>query len=233
MVVYQEALTDQLEGRFADALEKHIWMHEHGLAPGSPYRGVALSFALSNWARLGELYRPAMEALERTAARAERAIRAGSDDGGVDRFREFVAINRTLDRPEVSADLFAWLDQNRAQYATEVYIFAQSELVQAGRYSLASRYLEPDVRAPRLARGYQAALEYNWTPSSRSRMLEGQRLSFVNGAATMVALLVVNGRIAEADAAMRVFRDMGAVRGLDEALEAARRGVIPETWPPR
>jgi len=51
------------EGRYQEALERFVWFHDHALEhePSAMY-GVRLSFALSYWKSLGDVYPPAMTA---------------------------------------------------------------------------------------------------------------------------------------------------------------------------
>ena len=55
-----EAQQDRRAGRYEIALKKHIWYHENALKLGIGQGGVRLSFALSNWPALGEVYPPAL-----------------------------------------------------------------------------------------------------------------------------------------------------------------------------
>src|SRR4051812_22582627 len=51
------------EGKYQQALERHIWYHENALKYDQAQFGVRLSFALSDWAELGKVYPPAKVAL--------------------------------------------------------------------------------------------------------------------------------------------------------------------------
>lgn len=59
--------------------------------------GVRLSFCLADWARLGEVYPPALRGLE---AKADAALALLDQTREPARFHDFVAICRYLERPE-------------------------------------------------------------------------------------------------------------------------------------
>src|SRR5689334_9527822 len=66
----QQYLTDTKrmvkEGKYKEALDRYIWFHEHALEHDSAMMGVRLSFALSDWKSLADVYPPAMNALKET-----------------------------------------------------------------------------------------------------------------------------------------------------------------------
>ena len=57
--ILREAQDDARAGRYPDALAKHVWFHENALTYAPAMYGVRLSFALSYWVNLGNLYPPA------------------------------------------------------------------------------------------------------------------------------------------------------------------------------
>jgi len=63
------------EGRYQEALERFVWFHDHALEhePSAMY-GVRLSFALSYWKSLGDVYPPAMTALVEMRNRKEKRV---------------------------------------------------------------------------------------------------------------------------------------------------------------
>jgi len=44
------------QGKYAEALERMIWFHNHALEHELGMYGVRLSFALSEWKELGDVY---------------------------------------------------------------------------------------------------------------------------------------------------------------------------------
>jgi len=51
------------DGKYEQALKEHIWYHKNALRYDPAQYGVRLSFALSDWAELGQVYPPALHAL--------------------------------------------------------------------------------------------------------------------------------------------------------------------------
>jgi len=51
------------EGKYKQALELHVWYHKNALKYDPAQYGVRLSFALSDWAELGQAYPPALHEL--------------------------------------------------------------------------------------------------------------------------------------------------------------------------
>src|SRR5690349_9740269 len=54
----------QAEGNFQEALMRYVWYHEHALEYDRAVYGVRLSFALSYWKELADVYPPALVALK-------------------------------------------------------------------------------------------------------------------------------------------------------------------------
>src|SRR5690349_21544262 len=58
--ILNEARDDARAKHYEEALEKYVWFHEHALEYRPSMSGVRLSFALSDWVKLGESYPPAL-----------------------------------------------------------------------------------------------------------------------------------------------------------------------------
>ena len=79
------------EGKFEEALEKHIWYHNHALEINQAHYGVRLSYALSDWIELGKKYRKALDALKDIRDKKVARLVAGENNWLL--FHEIVAIN--------------------------------------------------------------------------------------------------------------------------------------------
>lgn len=99
---YAEALAR--EGRHAEALEEYLWCFDHGLEHDRSYAGVRVSFLLRSIVQLGASYPPAREALEER--RDELGEAAGRGLCSPDEVRDFAALNRVLEEPERTLDLY-------------------------------------------------------------------------------------------------------------------------------
>ena len=224
------ARQDRDAGRFQEALEKHIWFHENALQLAPNLRGVRLSFALSDWHRLGLAYPPALAALEGTAAVAESRIRNGSKDPQL--VIDLANIRRQLGTHSATASLFAWLDENDAEFAADVYGIVEPDLVRARAFVLCGRYLDPVGRTGQLVSALERTLDLDGNSRERRVAESFAYSSYINGASTLVALLVVNSRVAEADEVVASIQRAWTSPELKQALASARAGVVPEPWPP-
>ena len=68
---------------YQEALKRHVWFHEHAIEHDPGMSGVRLSFALSAWRDLAEVYPPAKKALVDTRDRKTLQIKQGARQPGV------------------------------------------------------------------------------------------------------------------------------------------------------
>ena len=226
--ILTEAREDSEAGRYTDALEKHLWIHHKSLQHSSGFGGVRLSFALGQWKELGRRYPPALDALKQVRDDAVARVRTGGRSA--EAFHELSAINAVLNEEAATAELFAWLDANRPEVAKQMFILAQNALVATRNYALAGKYLHPAMETDRITGMYRMTRR---TEKSDGLVATFARRHFANRAATLVALLVVNGRKAEADAAIEEFLKELPDDSFRAQLDEAARGIVPEPWPPR
>jgi hypothetical protein len=139
--VYAAAVELAREGRYEEALQKHLWYHEHALQFDPSQSGVRLSFALSEWVQLGELYPPARAALVVIRDTKARILRNGQ--GSVALFSDVASINFYLEEQSETADLFLLLHHSQQNLARHCYREAEEGLVAKGEYCICSHYV-PD-----------------------------------------------------------------------------------------
>jgi hypothetical protein len=223
-----EARIDRVQGRFDDALAKHVWVHTQGARVRPAFVGVRNTFALAEWVRHGDKHPPALAKLQALRDKAQEDVRA--DRGRYDAFLDFAAINRTLDEETRTRDLFAWVDANDPGTAERIYDLAQPALVDAKDYTLAGKYLQPSATLERLARGYRFMVGDS---RADERMRTFAATKFITEAATVVALLALNDRKEEAASAAGVARAVLDNEAMKQALEAAVRGQVPGPFPTR
>jgi len=226
--ILNEAHGDARAGRYADALAKHVWFHENALQYAPAMSGVRLSFALSYWVTLGEAYPPALEKLKAVRDEAERNVRADKDAG--QSFRDLAAINRELKEVEKTKELFVWLDANNPRMATAVFRTARPSLVEAKEYALCGKYLDPDRTFERELRFYTEH-KTRATEENTKEFRNFVEKSFTNEVATLVAILVVNGRQADAERIAGKAREAWDDRAFREAIDRAMKGEVPRPWP--
>ncbi len=123
-----------------EALERFIWFHEHALEHEPSMSGVRLSFALSAWRDLGEVYPPAKKALLDTRDRATLQIEQGR--GAPALFHDVAAINRTLGENAKTVRLFRELDKTNAAFAVRCWHYAKDAVFSEKQYDLAGKYVK-------------------------------------------------------------------------------------------
>src|SRR5258706_3854594 len=138
--ILREAAEDATAGRYSDALDKQLWIHNESLKHSQGFYGVRLSFALSQWVQLGDRYPPALDALRRT--RDVAAARVRTDRVVFEPFHDASAINSLLGEDERTAELFVWLDANRPEVATSTYSIAHPALLSTRNYGLYGKYID-------------------------------------------------------------------------------------------
>jgi hypothetical protein len=125
-------------GEFAKALERHEWIHANALRVDPAYRGVRLSFALSNWVELGKKYPPALVSLKNIRDQDVRQLEAGA--AGPDLFQDVAAINRYLDESDQTIPLFKKLAAAHPELARKSSVFVLDQFLKEKEYGLFQRY---------------------------------------------------------------------------------------------
>ena len=126
------------KGEYDQALEKHIWFHDHALGVDQSYYGVRLSFALSDWVKLGENYPKALSRLK--AIRDEKASRLLAGEENRDLFHDVESINDHLGEMKATVELFKTIDASQPDFAASVYELAVESLVVFQELELARKY---------------------------------------------------------------------------------------------
>ncbi len=227
--ILDEAETDTAAGRYADALAKHVWFHENALKYAPGMYGIRLSFALHAWATLGAAYPPALQKLKAVRDEAGSNVRVAKD--ARHSFHDFAAINKVLEEDTKTKELFFWLDANNPKVATAVFDIAQPSLVEAKEYGVCGRYLDPDRSFQRMLRLYGETKRIAVDADYQKEMQDSADKSFTNGVATLVALLVVNGRQADADRIAGEARKAWHDQAFRKQLDKAQKGEVPPPWP--
>lgn len=140
----QQYLTDTeimvREGKYQEALDRHIWFHDHVLEYNPGMVGVRLSFALSYWKSLGEDYPPAMAALKEI--RDRKTVQILDEGGSFDLFADVQALNRTLDETYKSIELFETIATKQPLLAKEYLHVVKDDLFAAKRYDILKNFIE-------------------------------------------------------------------------------------------
>lgn len=170
-----EARHLRAEGKWEQALQKHIWIHDHILEKRPASYGVRLSYALSEWVELGQQYPKALTALtEIRDKKTERLL-----NGELDRhlFDDVMAINRYLKQPAGTVNLFKKLESLWPDFAPNIYLIAEDSVLAAGEYALARKYLgDPMARLETARKNLREGLAY----AKMSRIRDASRRTHEN-----------------------------------------------------
>ncbi len=227
--ILQEAQADARAKRYKVALAKHVWFHENAIKITPGMAGVRLSFALTYWKNLGKDYPPALKTLRLIRDELETKANAGDDLGNG--FQDLAAINRTLEEDSKTTKAFKNLDEKNPEAAKKAFTFAKPALIKDKEYALYSKYVEPSKDFLRMKQLLETNMEMAKDPKFGTQLLDHAKKSFGHGTATLVAVLSVSDRKAEAiEIATLAKKELDDAKFHDE-LESALAGTIPAPWP--
>ncbi|BBO33556.1 hypothetical protein [Lacipirellula parvula] len=236
MQILQEVDVDTQAKRYEESLAKLEWFYEHALEYQPSLTGVRLSFALSNWGKLGQSYPPALVKLREVRDAAKQRITP--EEGrkiAFEDFQEFTSINRELGDEEQTVDAFRAIDATDTDAAQRVFALAEPALIRAKDYELCGKYIDADESLEQILNSYKMAEKLAKNPKIGDSYIKYANKKFLNDSATLVALLVVNDRTAEAE---EVMHELKKVEGdgklhakLTKELDTAIQGVVPKPWP--
>jgi len=147
-------------GKYEEALQKHVWYHKHALDVDRAQYGVRLSFALTYWTDLGKKYPPALKALR--DIRDEDATRLAAGEQNRELFNDLVAINEELGESATTVAVFKKVQSVQPTFASLIAELADKALFDANEYQLEKKYLTDP-----LARFAKANV--SWTSDSNSQ----------------------------------------------------------------
>jgi tRNA A-37 threonylcarbamoyl transferase component Bud32 len=198
--ILQEARSLAQEGRHEEALQRHLWYHNHALEFEPGQAGVRLSFALSYWVELARRYPKAKEALVEIRDRGEREFAGGG--GYPELFSEISAINGYLGQKEATLALFKSIQSRDPRLARQCYRSAEELLVEAGDYALCASFV-PDFQkrfeSIRAVRERMLKLADRTPEVNQTSMREQAARTFVKDTRQLVEILVGTGRKADAE----------------------------------
>jgi hypothetical protein len=199
-VVLAEARDLARQGRFEQALEKHVWFHDHALEHCPAIAGVRLSFALSAWVRLGDQYPPARQALGAIRNRKAAAMRAG--DWSWDLFCDVAAINDYLKEESETGALFLDLYRAAPAQAERFYGKAEAGLVALREFGVCSSYIldaEARFRELQARRRHMLPHADRLSEDHASRFREMVEARFTDEAIRLLEILTAAGRTADTE----------------------------------
>ena len=232
--IMHEAAADADAGKYEIALAKQVWYHENALKLQPAQSGVRLSFAMTNWLRLGEQYPPALEKLIEIRDETDKKIR---DENRIrvrfEDFQDFTAINRTLRQEDRTVEVFKWLSEESEEDAKKMYGISEPALIKHKEYKLCGKYIDPEPDVERIGESYAHGL--TMTKRFGKDYQNFVDKTIVNQAAILVAILVKNDRVPEAKEAATQLKgfvtDAKLSKKLKSELDAALDGKVPAPWP--
>jgi hypothetical protein len=186
------------EGRHEEALREYVWFHEHALEEEPSLYGVRLSFALSYWQELAQVYPPADQALREVRDRKAKLLEAGATDREL--FHDVEAINQYLGASQDTVKLFKQMHTSQPAFARECASLALEVLVEAHEFELAAKYLaDPVARVSTLAaRLSEDVARIPDRPRSKSPRYRAYTWNFALDLRTILAILEGSKRNPEA-----------------------------------
>lgn len=227
--ILTEAQADARAKRYDRALAKQIWIHENSLKHNPAFTGVRLSFALRAWHDLAKDYPPALDRLIEARNEASNAALDGKKT--FESFHTFAAINRTLGDESLTVDTFIQLETQNQAAAKIVFLVAKPALITAKEYKICNKYLAPETDYARMLQVRQVNQRLAKNPLRGPALLAFGNNKFKNDTTTLIALLVVNEREAEAkEIAARAKQDWNNA-AFHQAIDKALTGEVPDVWP--
>jgi len=225
--IRHEGVRDTREGRFAEALQKFLWFHANALRFEEALYGVRLSFALSDWLQLAGKYPPARDAFIKVRDETEQAFCRAPSNAAL--FHDLASMNSCMGEGRKTADLFETIAQSDPTAAEDVFRYAEDDLIAHGRFSTCNPFLKGAADIDEMGETYQAQRQFEESrPEQDPPIPRFARQEFVSRSATHVALLVMNGREADAlsarDRALTIVDDPEFQWMLDFAMA----GHLPE-----
>lgn len=221
--ILNEARKDRMEQRYEDALAKHVWFHREAAGINTQMIPVRLSFALGDWGLLAAKYPPALEALKKV--RDEAAERVRAEKQLIPSFYEMAAINRELDDPVSTHELFKLVESRDHAYARKVYPAAEAALVELGDYRAAGRFMDSAGSFESAKNIYIRMMRGD--PKADAEAEARYRAVFARSVGTTLALLVKNGRKVEAAQLAARAREFNDAQDVEAVIKAALEGEIP------
>jgi hypothetical protein len=226
--VLHEAVSLMRQGRYAEALQKHLWFHDHALEYRPSLGGVRLSFALGYWLELAQVYPDAMQAL--TAVRDRKAQALSEGRGSFELFHDVAAINRCLSEDAETVALFKRLHQADPEVAGRCYHVAEKYLVAHREYETCAAYIPDPVgsfEGIRQRRQVQLEVADENPALGGSHLRDFTEARFADAVGRLVEILAGVGRRQDAE---RV-RELALAVSASTAVRAALEDALPPPPP--
>ncbi len=227
--ILDQAGDDARNGRYREALAKHVWFHQNALSYDRSMGGVRVSFALTDWLNLGKVYPRA--AAELSAIRDQAQQDSLNGHGVPQSFSDLSSINRALGEESITAEVFQALHRENSEVARQVFRYARPSLVKVGMFELCGHYIDPDQELAEMQELRDRTGQISASGDSRPELLDFLNKKYRNDAVVVVALLAANERHAEAERVAAVVKSELGDPAFDRELRMALDGQLPDPWP--
>ena len=205
------------KGAYEEALQRHIWYHNHALEIDPAHSAVRLSFALSDWMELARRYPKAKQALVEIRDKKTRDIAEGR--GYSEMVQEVQAINHELQDDDATYALFKTIREKDPKLAGQSYFYLETLLVSKGEYQWCLSHMGESQRRFDLIR---QGFDMSWSPPDASAMLKKPAEDrFVGQTRQLIEILVATDHKTDAesirDQAVAVLDDPRLKSAVDDA----------------
>ena len=197
--VLAEAQDLAAKGQYEEALQRHIWYHNHALEYGPSQAGVRLSFALAYWVDLGRKYPKATQALIEIRDRDRRELVEGKGDFAL--FQEVTAINGQTKSEDDTVALFKTVLEQDPKLAQQCYPLVEDLLVQNGAYEICLGLIpDPMARFNAIVQERDRIVKLT-NPNAQFAAMQHKYFDerFVRQTKALIEILVASGRKPEAE----------------------------------
>lgn len=218
--VLEQAQTLASEGKYEEALQKHIWYHENALKYKPALVGVRLSFALSYWISLGERYPKARQAL--VDIRDKNAAEIDEGKGTFSLFHDITSINKYLEQDSKTTALFKKIHEKNPGLAKQCYPLAEEQLAAEREYALCSGYiLDPLQSFDRIKQIREVTLRGG--ANRPPELIDFVEKRFVEATCRLIVILNGAGRAEDAEKVRYQALTVRDDQALKDAIEKAMR----------
>jgi len=130
--------------KYKKALERVEWFHAHVLEYEPAMSAVRLSYALSDWKTLGDLYLPALTSMKQTRDKGEKLLLNG--EGNKALFHDVVSLNEALDEEEKSISLFRKLHREQNELAQKCWYIIKDTIIKHEDYDIIKLYIQDPLK---------------------------------------------------------------------------------------
>ncbi len=193
-----QARADVRNGLHANAFAKYYWLFCHGHKLRPSFSAARTSYVVREWYELGISYPRAAEEMAALLQRSKVRVLECDQNRAAEHFNDIASINRVLGKPSETAEFFLTLSDHNPSNAKEAFFYAMPYLVAAKEYRVCSGFLEHQrnlrccKELMRIRRQFAADGQFGL----RFKEYNDQKAS--ECIATLIALLVFNGRCDEA-----------------------------------